>query len=1410
MDNELRVKVTADDTGFAAAMSRTQESVRRTARQVEESGLSMEKAFDRIKRAATISVAGIGIQSLISDIIRVRGEFQKADTAIQTMLGSKEKADQLLSKVREYAKISPLEFGDITRATQMMLGFNIEAEKVPGFIKAIGDVSMGEGSKFNSLTLAFSQMSAAGKLMGQDLNQMINAGFNPLSVMAEKTGKSIAELKEQMSKGAITAEMVQQAFIDATSEGGKFFNMSENAAKTIEGQVSMLHDAMDAMFNDLGTKGEGVIVDSISAATNLIENYKEVGSVIADLVIAYGSYKAALLILTGIEKVHVYWQGLEKEAAMMNTLANAGEAGSVNALTIAKLRLTATTKKLTAAMMANPYVAIGAAVAACTVAIYKAVTATDAFDEAQDRLEETTKENEASVQKEVNRLGDLNRKLLECEKGSDEYKKAKQAIINQYGQYYSGLDAEIEKVGNLSGVYDKLTEAIRRSIGARNLKSFYDKEMDNYDKVVSDKLDKAYKSLKDKYGDDEGSRLYQKFYTSTILGKKDALSAEDVKKLQNTSFWSVKWGKNAKDGLVDIRATVDDLREDIHDTKAASDKVIKEYKEMYEITDEEWEKAIYPDSGKTTPTSPTSPTSSKKTGGNGGEDKEAQRRQKQFELRMRQAEELAKQERDTLAAVNKAKIAAIDDDAERERAEETEQHRLNIQAIDVREEEMKKRLYEYNKSVWEATNKDSKKKYSDTAEGAAGWKAVNLSEDQKKQLQAERDYEDSIYARSIENRIKNEEKANQDAINDYLRQFGDYQQKRQAIYSQANDKICEYEEQLANAQDEIARQAAQARIDTVKAETAAEIEALDQQYGLSTQSMADLFADASQKSVTSIQKIIDKYEALVRFMQGQNGTIYDSTGKAIDVGSSKVTREDLKNMGFSDAEIEQVNNGTISIKELTDRLRELKGELKDRSPYQSFIGNMKNIIKLFKDAKNADDMGEAVSSLCGEIQSFLPSVKEFGQNIANIFGFDDSKISAAIDGLDGLMTAGQGVGQIMSGDVVGGAMAAVQGISKVVDALDGAFGADYSQYNKMVDEYDKLIAVWDDLIGRKSEYIEMSYGPEAEKVGQEAIDIVNRQIEAYQKLGKERLNAGASAGSHSIGVRMTKDMDADDWKNIAKALGTTVDKVKNQLGGRLTGLFDLTAEQLKQLQEDAPEFWAKMDEDVQKYLQGIIDGTKKIEDLQKQVQEQLTSTSFSNLKSNFANTLYDLKSTAKDGGKDIGEALFRSIVDNFILGSEFDQWLSEFYKKWADKIGSGTMTKRDWDEYNDEYQRELAKKLAERDAWASAVGYTDKEAYQQNATSGGWQAMGQDTADELSGRFTALQMSGERISEGVLNMLSTLDSIVSYGSDNSRTLTEIRNLVITSNAFLEDILGVNKKMRDEFNMKLDKISTNTK
>lgn len=276
---------------------------------------------------ATLSIAGVGaLGGLLNQIASVRSNFQEMRTSIDVMLGSEIKGEKLMGQLTEFAKVSPLDFQGVVGAAKQMLGFNIEAKKVPEFLRAIGDVSMGDSMRFRQLTLAFSQMSAAGKLMGQDLMQMVNAGFQPLQIMAEKTGKSIGQLKDEMSKGKITSEMVQQAFLDATAAGGKYYQMSEKASQTIKGQMSMLGDAMDLLYNDLGQKAEGTIIKIIQGATTLIENYDKIVPSIGAVIATFGVYKASAMAVAYAEKVaqedksKAIREGFEKELEAMNKI----------------------------------------------------------------------------------------------------------------------------------------------------------------------------------------------------------------------------------------------------------------------------------------------------------------------------------------------------------------------------------------------------------------------------------------------------------------------------------------------------------------------------------------------------------------------------------------------------------------------------------------------------------------------------------------------------------------------------------------------------------------------------------------------------------------------------------------------------------------------------------------------------------------------------------------------------------------------------------------------------------------------------------------------------------------------------------------------------------------------------------
>ncbi len=268
----------------------------------QDEGNRMDTMFGRMAKASAAIFATSRMADFTKKIIDVRGEIESLEISFETLAG-KSKGNALFNEIRQFAVSTPMMMNDLAKGAQTMLAFNIEAEKVMPMLRAIGDVSMGNAQKFNSLTLAFSQMSATGKLMGQDLLQMINAGFNPLSVISEKTGKSIKELKEDMEKGKITVEMVTEAFIAATSEGGKFHGMLEKQSHGIKGAISNLEGAFNDALNDMGASIQGTAVAVVDAGTYMVKHYDTILEIVGVLVATYGTYRAALIVNATIEKM---------------------------------------------------------------------------------------------------------------------------------------------------------------------------------------------------------------------------------------------------------------------------------------------------------------------------------------------------------------------------------------------------------------------------------------------------------------------------------------------------------------------------------------------------------------------------------------------------------------------------------------------------------------------------------------------------------------------------------------------------------------------------------------------------------------------------------------------------------------------------------------------------------------------------------------------------------------------------------------------------------------------------------------------------------------------------------------------------------------------------------------------------
>ena len=498
-------------------------------------------------------IGGLGIKNFIGNIISTRNEFQNMENALNTMMGEKG-AKKAMDDLKQLAKISPLTMQDMVGAEKMMIGFGLNADDTIGYIKAISDVSMGESGKFNSLTLAFSQMSAAGKLMGQDLNQMINAGFNPLSQISITTGKSIGQLKEEMGKGAISAQMVQKAFVDATKAGGKFYGMSEASASTINGQLSMLEDAWDNLFNTLGKGIEGNVVDIISIGTTLVEHYKEVAVVLGSVAAAYGMKKAAMITSMAIEKNSV----LITQAL---TLAHKEGTMAAKTMALAQIQLKNTISAVGKAFAATaPYLALAAAVAFVGYQVYECVTYETELEQAQHRLNDAIGSGNAAADKEIVKLAQLSETLRLTSEGSDEYSNAKEGLLAIADKYEvsilnenGALDLSIEK-------YDKLKDAIRGVHAAKAEEAFKEEET----KQLQVKIDDSTKSMQDEL-------------ISEIIDDNDDLTTEQIgrKKAQIMAAIS-ELRIGLQTGTVEVLGSMN--RRTFKGLSKASENIIAEYK----------------------------------------------------------------------------------------------------------------------------------------------------------------------------------------------------------------------------------------------------------------------------------------------------------------------------------------------------------------------------------------------------------------------------------------------------------------------------------------------------------------------------------------------------------------------------------------------------------------------------------------------------------------------------------------------------------------------------------------------------------------------------------------------------------------------------------------------------------------
>lgn len=753
--------------------------------------------------------------------------------------------------------------------------------------------------------------------------------------------------------------------------------------------------------------------------------------------------------------------------------------------------------------------------------------------------------------------------------------------------------------------------------------------------------------------------------------------------------------------------------------------------------------------------------------------------EKILSLETKYAIERQRQQQDLDNQLEQSRIDSLQDGYEKEQAQRELNNKKEIQALERQKEDYIRAYIQGQKEIFDAQEELKAKQTKGYVRQTFDASTVNVKDITSAW--------DKIIKNTQIGQGVDEWQKRENAMNEYLIEYGTFSQKKAAIDKKYEDAINketdlgtkntlqkQWEEAISSLnmsklKEEINWEMVFGDLSKITKEQLTKIKAQLQEFKDS-----DDFKDATPEQIQVIEGAINSINSAMVDKGGIFGGMTESLKELANA------TEELKK---AEEELVRANNeGTEAEKEEAQRKVNKAQQRKQNAETDVTRSSKKTIDNLIM-------VGDAIAQLGSDAEMSLSSFGNAAASVVDAFTEAGSKIGGIVGAIFSILEGIQKQGLAgFVGNIVGNVAGAVGGI---FDTLTfGAFGlggADYSRYNEMVEEYNKLNEIWDELIDKKREYIDMSYGVEADKVGQEAIDLVEKQIEAYRTLGKERLNSGASVGSHSIGKRMAKNTSSSDWQDIANALDMSVNAAKEFIGtGRMTGLFDLTVEQLEKLKSDAPTFWADMDDDVREYLDSIIEGEAKIEEIQNQVKERLTQTTFDSVFDSFVDTLMDMDSSAKDFAEDFSEYMQRAILTNMVgekFSKELQDWYDSFAEAGKDKEG---ITKEDMEELRKQYEEIVDAAVAERDKLAEIFGWTG-EATHQSASSKGFQSMSQDTGEELNGRFTALQIAGEEIKNQniaqsqSLSILNTRIDTISSTSSNIRDIaSETRDIIASS------------------------------
>lgn len=1352
----LHFDITGDNSNFLRKLREVETGVTNTSKEIEKNGLGIEDMFNKMTKAAAAFGAGFTAKELIQNIIQARGEIQQLEVAFTTMLGSGEKANVLMAQLIETAVKTPFELRDVADGARQLLAYGFAAEDVNQTLIRLGDIAAGLSIPLGDLIYVYGTTMTQGRLYTRDLIQFTTRGIPMIDELAKQLGVAKSEVQGLIEAGRVGFPEVQKVIESLTNEGGKFGGLMEAQSKTITGQISNIKDSFFIMLNDIGKANEGIINDALSGVSYLIGNYETVGKTLLEIVGTYGAYKAALITITALQKVY---SAVLAQSALNQSLAAASGITLSNAEALAATRtklLQVAQAALNKTLLANPYVAVAAAVAALGLGVYKLVTYQTEAEKAQERLNDEFGKTEVAALNEMSTLRELNRQLTEAKKWSDEWYAIKEKIVNGYSKYLSGIDEEIDKTGSLAGQYEKLEKAIRKSMAAQNYTNFAKQEEDIYNSVREKNLTKVYDAFTKKYGDESGLKVYRNWLNWLDSGRD---IPTEIQRIFNDV--STGWGESANTLLFEIRRQAE-----------IRNKNLEEYRNKYFIPEPSFDSPtenIFTTEGKSISQleeeikkAETSLASLKKALADGSGTKEAVDQQEAYikslqdtilerekDLRVinevkTQISKLEKEQGETVSGSKeynalqsridalRAKLPKTKSDKAAEDKQAKEQKEAEQKLVDELLE-LRKKNQEKEISLWEE-GKDKKLKqinyYYEEQKKEIKKKEKELAELNKvAKIEPSKLNENGLTTEQQENidtanRLNEKNKNKQtkeilddeiNAMNDYLAAYGNYYEKRNAIIEQGESRKVGKNEWEQKSIDE---------------ETKRALSDLDIEANKSTSAISKLFDDMRQHTVADMRLIANEAERAFQFLQSGE---WDEN-KGLEFGMTKETFDTLRK---SPEELERIRKGIDNVRNSADQ---------SETGFNKLSNGLKKVFDAGSNTKKLQDGLEEIRSGLSEILSVAQFLSDTFSNLGEAFGSDTlSGIAEGINvAMDGLNSAMQGAeaGAIFGpiGSAAGAAIGLVSSLASSIAKIHDA--KNEKRIQKLQDQVDTLDRSYEKL----GKSIETAYGKSASSLIEDQNKLLEQQKVLIQNQIKEEQDK--------------KNTDSDrikEWEN-------QIDEINNLISDNKEKAIDVIfGEDLKSAIDNFAEAYADA------WASGE-NRAKSAKDVVKQMMQQMVTES--------------IKAAIKSSNK---MEEIRTKLQQFYADNVLSQWEQDYINNMAEQL-----------------QQEIDAQFG----WADSL-MGESSTTEQKSTAGGFETMSQDTATELNGRFTALQLSGEEIKNQMISAVISLNSLLSVSTNSNSILNNILNQHVITNSYLEDIAKYTKLLID-IKSDIAQVNRNTK